>query len=153
MKKIIYIFILAFININFIYFYKTDKIIDNVIKDDNSIIIPAINLYTNFYSYKEKTVDEGIIYLKESNLKNNFIILAAHSGNSSISYFKSLYKLNYGDLIIVNNNSYIVNEIKYIKKNGKILLPKKENKHVLYLTTCDKFNKNRQLIIKCIEKL
>ncbi|MBE6161389.1 MAG: sortase [Firmicutes bacterium] len=123
----------------------------------DKIVISKINLDKNFYSYNETNVDNNIILLKESNINNYFLILAAHSGSSSISYFKNIYKLNKNDLVEIYLNKekveYVVKEIIYIKKNGKIKISKKENNNVLYLTTCDKFNLKRQLLIKCVKKV
>jgi LPXTG-site transpeptidase (sortase) family protein len=152
MKKIILIiivFILTFTN--YYKVYKTDNI-DNI----NLISIDKINLEQNVFSYKESNVNKNIIYLKESNLENNFYILAAHSGNSKIAYFKNLYKLEKNDIVnlVINNKklNFIVEDIYYVKKNGNIAVPK-NLKNVLYLTTCDRFNNKRQLVIKCVNKV
>ena len=137
--------------LSFTNYYKED------IKDNNyfnNIYIEKINLDENFLSYKDSNVDEGIIYLKESNFNNDFYILAAHSGNSSISYFKNIHKLDKNDEIILKINDrkikFIVEDKYYVKKNGRIVL-KKNTKNTLYLTTCDKYNNNRQLIVKCVK--
>ena len=148
MKKIFFLIITFIILCTNYYNEKVDVM--------NNIIIKKINLNQNFYSYKESSVDEGIIYLKESDFNNNFYILAAHSGNSHISYFKNIHKLNINDEIILktNNtiNTFIIKEKYYVKKNGKIIV-KKNLKDTLYLTTCDKYNKNRQLVIKSVKKV
>ena len=90
------------------------------------------------------------------NIKNNFYILAAHSGNSKIAYFTNIYKLKKGDeLNLVFNNKnidFIVEEIYYVEKTGKIILPV-NLKDTLYLTTCDKFNDKYQLIVKSVKKV
>ena len=131
--------------------YSNEKIINT-----NYILINKINLKQEFLSYKESSIDSGIIYLKESDFNNDFYILAAHSGNSNISYFKNIHKLDNGDEIILNINSknvpFIVSEKYYVKKTGKIVL-EKNIKNTLYLTTCDKYNKERQLIIKSVKKM
>jgi len=122
----------------------------------NQIIINRINLNEEIYSYEESTVDKNIIHLKESNIKKDLYILAAHSGNSKISYFKNLDKLKIGDKIIVifdnKKIGFIVDKIYYVKKTGKIILPV-DSKDTLYLTTCDKYDKNRQLIVKSVKKV
>lgn len=150
MKKLIIILLI----LNFINYYEI-KVNHNE-NLSNQIIIDKINLSQEIYSYKESNVDENIIYLKESVLENNFYILAAHSGNSSISYFKNLDKLQIGDeinLIFNNKNmNFIIEEIYYVKKTGKIILPV-GLKNTLYLTTCDKYNNERQLIIKSVKKM
>ena len=152
MKKILLIIIsiiLSFTN------YYEENIQDNK-SSSNSIYIEKINLDQNFFSYKDSNVDNGIIYLKESDFNRNFYILAAHSGNASISYFKNIHRLKKGDLIILNISNkkikFIVSEKYYVKKNGKIIL-KKNLSNTLYLTTCDKYNNSRQLIIKSVNKV
>ena len=151
-KKIL--FLIISIILSFANYYEKD-IQDNKYIPNN-IYIDKINLNQNFFSYKESNVDHGIIYLKESDFLNNFYILAAHSGNSRISYFKNIYKLNKGDIIklTVDNKEliFIVYDKYYANKNGKIVL-EKNIKDVLYLTTCDKYNNNRQLIIKSVKKV
>ena len=151
-KKII--ILISGIILSFSNYYKENiKDNTNVI---NNIYIEKINLKENFLSYEESNVDNGIIYLKESDFNRNFYILAAHSGNSSISYFKNIHRLEKGDVIILNignkKNKFIVTEKYYVEKNGKIIL-KKNLSNTLYLTTCDKYNNNRQLIIKSVNNM
>ena len=148
MKKLILILLI----LNFTNYYKIEKRVD----EKNKIVIEKIDLNQDIYSYNESSVDENIIYLKETNVKKDFFILAAHSGNSNISYFRNLNKLKINDelKIIFNNRSlkFKVDNIYYVRKTGKIILPV-DSKDVLYLTTCDKYNKNKQLIVKCVKKM
>ena len=71
--------------------------------------IPKINLSRGFVnpSSSENNVDKNIEIVKTSDMpdvdKGNFI-LAAHSGNSYVSYFKNLYLLNNGDYVYVTYN-------------------------------------------------
>lgn len=150
MKKIIFvILILTFTN-----YYEVNNF-KEINCEENKIIIKSINLKQNFKSYVNSNVNEGIIFLKESDFANDFYILAAHSGTSKIAYFKNLYKLHKNDeiILIVNNKlkKFYVNEIKYVNKTGRIILPV-DNKNILYLTTCDKFDKTKQIVIKCVNK-
>lgn len=151
MKKVIIILLV----LTFTNYYKRNEL-NEVLWQENKIIIEKINLEQNFKSYENSSVDEGIIFLKESNFDNDFYILAAHSGNSKISYFKSLYKLGLNDkvMLVVSNKvkEFTVKEIKYVNKTGRIILPVGST-NTLYLTTCDKFDKNKQIIIKCVNKV
>lgn len=151
MKKVIIILLV----LTFTNYYKRNEL-NEVLWQENKIIIEKINLEQNFKSYENSSVDEGIIFLKESNFDNDFYILAAHSGNSKISYFKSLYKLVLNDkvMLVVSNKvkEFTVKEIKYVNKTGRIILPVGST-NTLYLTTCDKFDKNKQIIIKCVNKV
>lgn len=151
MKKIILILLI----LTFTNYYEVNNF-KNGNWEENKIIIKSINLKQNFKSYENSNVNEGIIFLKESDFVNDFYILAAHSGTSSIAYFKDLYKLHKNDeiILIVNNKlmKFYVNEIKYVNKTGRIILPV-DNKNTLYLTTCDKFDKTKQIVIKCVNKM
>ena len=126
MKKIIFvILILTFTN-----YYEVNNF-KEINCEENKIIIKSINLKQNFKSYVNSNVNEGIIFLKESDFANDFYILAAHSGTSKIAYFKNLYKLHKNDeiILIVNNKlkKFYVNEIKYVNKTGRIILPVDNN--------------------------
>ena len=150
-KMILFIVSVAMIFINY-YEIKVENM-DIKLFHPDEIIIPKINLDQNFYSYKERSVDSGIIYLKESDFTKDFYILAAHSGSADISYFKNINKLEKGDEIELNVSNktlkYYVEDKYYTKKNGSINVKNEDN--ILYLTTCDKYNNKRQLIIKCVK--
>ncbi len=151
MKKIILILLI----LTFTNYYEVNNF-KEINWEENKIIIKSINLKQNFKSYVNSDVNEGIIFLKESDFANDFYILTAHSGTSKIAYFKNLYKLHKNDeiILIVNNKlkKFYVNEIKYVNKTGRIILPV-DNKNTLYLTTCDKFDKTKQIVIKCVNKV
>lgn len=156
MKK--FILLVVLISLTFTNYYSISSSTDNVeLFYHDKIIISNIKLEQNIYSYKNTTVDKNIIYLKESNPLNDFYILAAHSGNSSVAYFKNIYKLNKDDNItlIMNNKimTYKVEKMYYVEKVGNIKIFKNDAKDTLYLTTCDKFNNKRQLVIKCVKKM
>ena len=84
------------------------------------------------------------------NVTNGCFILAAHSGNASISYFKNLDKLSVGDSISLDyaNNTYnykIVN-IYEVEKTGKVKIEREYDKTTLVLITC-KHNTNKQIVL------
>lgn len=107
--------------------------------------IPKIGLKKGIYCYKSplNNVDENITILKPFSTPskdNSIFVLASHSGNSKVSYFKNLNKLLKGDLVIVyyNNTKYYYKIIDFYleKKNGYISIPRlKEGKYIV-LTTC-----------------
>ena len=79
----------------------------------------------------------------------NFILLA-HSGSSSISFFKNLDKLKLNDKVYVdyNGNTYeyeLIN-IYDIEKNGKAIINKSTNKSTITLITC-RNNTNKQIVL------
>ena len=137
-------------------------------EDDNYelvIEIPKLNLKKGIYNINSKynNVNKNIMLIKNSKMpdvKNSNLILASHSGNSSISYFKNLDKLTFGDEIIIyyKGYKYIYKFNNYYKqdKTGSISISRNINTNALTLITCDKTNKNYQLVfisyIKNIEK-
>lgn len=117
--------------------------------------IPKINLSRGFTAIDSpyNTVNKNIEVVKQSNypdvLNGNFI-LAAHSGNSYLAYFKNLYQLTLGDEahVIYKNHKYtykIVN-IYLQEKTGKIAIYRDLNKNTLTLITCTKDSKTKQTI-------
>ena len=133
------------------YFIKENKI-----KKDTYIgilEIPKIRLKRGFYDFNSihNNINENITILKPvmyPNDKNSIFILAAHSGNSYISYFKDLYKLDINDDVYIyyKNKLYKYKIANYYEenKNGKITIKDNSKKSKLILTTCK--NKNKQLI-------
>lgn len=115
--------------------------------------IPKINLKQQFYpNDKEKNkVDKGIQVIETSKMPNQKgnLILAAHSGNSSIAYFKNLDKLNINDVVYVHyknkNYQYIIKDIYDVEKTGYIDIKRNKNKQTLTLITCKK-NTNKQTV-------
>ncbi len=83
--------------------------------------------------------------------KDSLIVLGAHSGIGKIAYFNDLDKLKINDeikLIYYNKEyTYIITSISTQEKNGHINISKKDTSQLI-LTTCDKENKNKQLIIE-----
>ena len=81
-------------------------------------------------------------------IENGNLILASHSGTSSISYFKNLYKLEKGDIAFIYYKDrkyayeliYQYNE----KKDGTIAIRTEKNQTNLTLITCDKKNNTLQ---------
>lgn len=125
-----------------------EKDSNNEVKEENYIgilEIPKINLKKGLVDKNSSSnnVNKNIYTLKETTLPdeqlNSHIILAAHSGNSYISYFKNLKKLDMKDKVYFyyKNVKYIY-EIsnKYeIDKTGTTEL-KITNKSDITLITC-----------------
>lgn len=117
--------------------------------------IDKINLKRGFVSLNSKYnhVSYNVMLIKGSSMpdvKNGNLILAAHRGNSSVSFFDKLYKLDLGDeaRIIYNNQTYtykLVNS--YLeKKDGKLAIYRDENKNTLTLITCTRKDKTTQTV-------
>ena len=107
--------------------------------------IPKIKLVREIYNYDSinNNVDKNVTLLyPEAFDINSTIVLAAHSGNATIAFFNNLDLLEENDTI----NLYFENKYYNYKVIDKTEIEKKQN--ILYLTTCSKSNKNKQLVIK-----
>lgn len=117
--------------------------------------IPKIELERGFYdkSSSLNNVDHNILFHSNSSYpdedKGN-VILASHSGSSSISYFKKLYLLEKGDIayLTYKNKTYtykIVN-IYAQEKTGTLAIYRDSTKNTLTLITCTKNDNTKQTI-------
>lgn len=117
--------------------------------------IPEINLKKGIYQLGSKynTVSRNVSILAPSDYPDvpggNFV-LAAHSGNGYLSFFKNLYKLNTGSFayIYYNNTKYSY-KITYIykqAKTGTINVYRPYNKTTLMLITCTKDDESSQTV-------
>lgn len=117
--------------------------------------IPKINIKRVFLNIKDKgnNVNKNLQVIKGSdmpNVKNGNLIIAAHSGNSYISYFKNLHKLSNDDVAYVyfNNIKYTYKVAgKYdAEKNGKVTIHRDNKKNTLTLITCSQTDKTKQIV-------
>lgn len=149
--------------------YKVDKdLIINYIEkqqaeSDNNIgtlKIDKINLNNKIYDINsdKNNVDLNVTILKgsiEPTEENSVMFIAAHSGYGDKAYFRNLDKLNINDEIQLEYKNikykYIVIDKWEEKKDGDIEVNKTKEKQ-LVLTTCSTKDKNKQLVINCIEK-
>ena len=119
--------------------------------------IPKINLergLVNRNSYLND-VKYNIQILKDSDnpdVKNGNVILASHSGNSRVSYFRNLNKLTYEDevYLIYNGKTYYyrVVDMYDVEKNGTVEIIKNKDTTTLTLITC-RHNTNKQIVVIC----
>ena len=138
-----------------IYNNKSDEVSDN--KESDSYIafleIPRIGLKRGLVfplsSSNNVANNIEIIYPYEMpDVDGSTFILAAHSGNLDVSFFRNLRDLELNDLVYVyyNDERFVYRIILYYeeKRTGYISIKKGENKNVIVLTTCK--NKREQLI-------
>ena len=121
------------------------------------IKIPKIGLEKGLASKGSyyNNVNRNIQILTESDMpdkeKGN-VILAGHSGNSSVSYFRKLNKLQNNDEVIISykGKDYVYRMVNSyeIEKNGYAHILRNAEKTTLTLITC-KHNTNKQLIVIC----
>jgi LPXTG-site transpeptidase (sortase) family protein len=80
------------------------------------------------------------------------VMLAAHSGNARVSYFKNLNKLEMDDNVSISYKGKIYNykvvNIYDIEKTGKAQIIRNKNVSTLTLVTC-RHNTNKQIIVIC----
>lgn len=151
-----------------------DNKIDELEVDDNNsknisqnfeyiavLEIPKINLKRGLVDIDSiyNSIDYNIQILKEStmpNIDNSNLILVAHSGNSNVSFFKNLDKLEILDNVyLYYNNTVYQYEIydKYeIEKIGSVKINKNINSKTITMITClDNTNKQIVLVGKLID--
>ncbi len=134
-----------------------DKVVnDNKTKEKyvGILEIKKIKLKRGFYSIdsNKNNVDKNIMVINSSDMPDvnlGNLILASHSGNSNISYFKNLDKLEIGDIASVYylKNKYDYKLVNYyeVDKIGVVQIIKNNDVNCLTLITCKK-NTNKQLV-------
>ena len=116
--------------------------------------IKKINLYRGFYQKDSNlnNVNKNIKLLNESSMpdeeKGN-VIFASHSGNSYVSFFRNLPKLEIDDIATIyygteTYNYKLVNTYE-IEKTGTANIVRNKEVNTLTLITC-KHNTNKQLV-------
>ena len=117
--------------------------------------IPDINLKKGFTTIDSKynTVSKNIQILSRSDYpdkENGNVIFAAHSGNSSVSYFNKLYLLNNGARVYIEYNNivytYEIINIYTVNKTGQVEIKRNKNKNTITLITCTKDNSTTQTV-------
>ena len=117
--------------------------------------IPEISLKKGIYALGSRynTVSRNVTILSPSNYPDvsggNFV-LAAHSGNGYLSFFRNLYKLSTGSYAYIYYNnvkySYKITYIYKQAKTGTINVYRPYNKTTLMLITCTKDDESSQTV-------
>ena len=119
--------------------------------------IPKINLERGLVDPSSylNNVDYNVQILKNSAMpdqKYGNVMLAAHSGNARVSYFRNLDKLSINDEVSIDYKghtyTYKVVNIYDIDKTGKAQIIRNKNTNTLTLVTC-RHNTNRQIVVIC----
>ena len=119
--------------------------------------IPKINLERGLVDPSSylNNVNYNIQFLKNSAMPDQRygnVMLAAHSGNARVSYFKNLNKLEMDDNVSISYKGKIYNykvvNIYDIEKTGKAQIIRNKNVSTLTLVTC-RHNTNKQIIVIC----
>lgn len=165
-KIVLIIALFLLINYSFIQNFSYKVVADIKLKELNGLNkigeeyfgileIPKINLKKGFYSLNSKYnhVKYGLEILKDD---PNLLIVASHSGNSLISYFKNLDKLVIGDEVIITKNaSKDIYEVKYFysyNKNGMLEMLNDHLTSKIILITCDKNDLAKELVYVASKK-
>lgn len=115
---------------------------------DNPVLeIPKINLKKEIYpnDVSKNNVDKNIQVIDGSSMPNvggGNLILASHSGNSDIAYFKHLDELSYNDEFFIYYKNikyrYIIGDIYDVPKTGYVEIKRDKSKSAVTLITCKK---------------
>jgi len=117
--------------------------------------IPNIGLKKGLCSIGQEcnAVSKNIQILKESdmpNVTNGNLLLAGHNGNSKVSFFNKLDKLKVNDSIYIYYNGtkyeYKLSNYYDIKKTGKAIIHRDNDKTTLVLITCKKNTDDKQVV-------
>ena len=115
--------------------------------------IPDIDLKKGIYYIDSKynNVKYNVQILEGSSVpdvENGNVMLASHNGNSKVSFFKKLYKLDIGDKIYIYYNGikyiYKLDRVYDIDKDGTAEVYRDLDKTTLTLITCKKNVKDKQ---------
>lgn len=121
------------------------------------IKIPKIGLEKGLYSKDSRlnNVNKNIQIIKESsypNVEKGNFILAGHSGNGRVAYFKKLDKLSIDDEVSIFYGGleykYKVVNIYDIDKTGTANIVRNAEKTTLTLITC-RHNTKKQIVVIC----
>ena len=117
--------------------------------------IPKINLKRGLVAKNSRynNIKYNVMIHSESDSPDDErgnVILVAHSGSASMSYFRYLYKLNLGDKVYLdyNNKTYaykIINQYD-IEKTGQASIRKNTRKSSITLITC-RTGTNKQIVL------
>lgn len=117
--------------------------------------VPKVNIKRGFVSLDSKynSVGYNVMLIEGSTMpdvKNGNLILAAHRGNSSVSFFNDLYKLNRRDKATVTYNgkkyTYELVSSYEEKKDGELTIRRNRDASTLTLITCTRKNKKTQTV-------
>ena len=137
------------------YFSIEEEIVDEKYNYIAVLEIPSISLSQGLVDINNKynDINHNVEILKESNMpniENSNLILSGHNGNTNMSYFKNLYKMNKDDFIFIycKNKKYIYKYFYYyeVDKTGSINIIRDLNKTTITLITCKNNSNNKQLV-------
>lgn len=117
--------------------------------------IPEIDLHQGLLSINNpfNNVDYNIMVLKEStepDTVNSNVILASHNGNSRVSFFRDLEKLNIGSQVYIYYKGikykYLIEDIYVIEKTGMGNIRRNKYRKTITLITCKNNSDTEQIV-------
>lgn len=148
------------------YIEETSKIGNhNIVNKDNNnneesylliLEIPIINLKRGVYQLNSplNTIEKNVAIMSESSLpsdENGNVVLEAHNGTASISYFNQLHKVEKNDQAYIYYQGikyiYTVDDIYDVEKDGYVEVNRDISRNTLTLITCKRNTEDRQLVI------
>ena len=129
-------------------------VLDHYYYNNPMLEIPKVNLKKEVYPNDpvKNNVDKNIEVIEGSLMPDKIggnLILASHSGNSSIAYFKHLDMLTYNDEFYVyyknTKYKYVIGDIYDVEKSGYVEIKRDRSKNAVTLITCKK-NTNKQTV-------
>ena len=138
--------------------YKADQKKEAIQEKYNYIAlleIPKINILQGLVDKNSKynTIKENIQIINGSmmpDIANTNLILAAHNGNSKISFFRNLENLTIGDIVYLYYDNfkytYMIDNIYEVLKTGAVDILRDENKTTITLITCKNNDEFRQKV-------
>jgi len=117
--------------------------------------IPRINLRRGFVEPTSRlnNVNRNIQVIQPSdmpNVRNGNMIIAAHSGTSSVSFFRDLWQVEIGDEVIINYQGrefrYIIRNIYFVPYTGRVPIRRDRGQTTLTLITCTRGQRDMQTV-------
>lgn len=142
-------------NINNYFTVKEEKVIDEKYNYIAVLEIPSISLSQGLVDVDNiyNDINHNVEILKESSMpdkESSNLILSGHNGNTNMSYFKDLFKMDKEDFIYVyyQNKKYIYKYSHYYEANktGSINIIRDLNKTTITLITCKNNSNDKQLV-------
>lgn len=141
----------------------TSTVVNTTVNDNNNLknnyigilSVPDVNIKRGFVAIDSKynSIRYNVMVIQGSTMPDEEfgnLILAAHRGNSSVSFFENLYKLNIGSYAYINyNNKVYKYELKrtYTEpKDGILTIRRNADASCLTLITCTRDDKKTQTI-------
>lgn len=139
----------------------TEEVIEETSTEDRRdnyigyLEVPDVKIKRGFVALDSKynSVGYNVMLIEGSEMpdvKNGNLILAAHRGNSSVSFFDKLYKLKTGaEANVTYNGKVYTYKLKYtytVPKVGKITISRNGDVNTLTLITCTRNDKKTQTV-------